>query len=138
MKTSRNIIKEIEQFEPKDGNWLQLDRLLNELWETGDQENFTADLLGVFEKFPEEDGAGVFWSIVHRLENFSTYERELIESLTRQPSEMGLLMLRRIKNSGRRTVAGIDIGKIVRDLLSNEQLTQTLKQELMGIFSNES
>jgi hypothetical protein len=133
MRTSRNIIKDIEQFEPQDGNWLQLDRLLNELWETGEQENFTADLLRVFEKFPEEDGAGVFWSIVHGLENFRTYENELIESLNRQPSEMGLLMLRRIKNSGARTVGGMDISKIMRDLLSNGQLTQTLKEQLMEI-----
>lgn len=133
MRTSRSIITDIEQFEPQDGNWLQLDRLLNELWETGKQENFTGDLLRVFEKFPEEDGAGVFWSIVHGLENFSTYENELIESLIRQPSELGLIMLRRIKNSGIRTIGGIDISKIVRDILSNGQLTQTLKQKLIEI-----
>jgi len=133
MRTSQNIIKDIEQFEPQDGNWLQLDRLLNELWETGDQENFTIDLLKVFERFPAEDGAGVFWSIVHGLESFNTYENELVESLNRQPSEMGLLMLRRIKNSGATTVGEIDIRKIAKDLLSNGQLIQTLKQDLMEI-----
>jgi hypothetical protein len=97
MRTSQNIINDINQFEPQNGNWLPLDSLLNELWETGDQENFTSELLKVFERFPEEDGAGVFWSIVHGLERFSAYETELIDSLNRQPSEMGLLMLRRIK-----------------------------------------
>ena len=133
MRTSKEIIKDINQFEPRDGNWLKLDTLLDELWGTGEQENFTTDLLRVFERFPEEDGSGAFWSIIHGVERFRAYESELIDSLNRQPSEMGLLMLRRIKNTGTRTIGGIEINKIVRDLLSNGQLTQTLRKELMKI-----
>lgn len=133
MRTSKEIISDINQFAPQDGNWLRLDTLLDELWGTGDQENFTADLLRVFERFPAEDGAGVLWSIIHGVERFRSYENELIDSLNRQPSEMGLLMLRRIKNSGAKTVGGIEIQKIVRDLLSNGRLTQELRQELMEI-----
>lgn len=57
MRTPQHIITEINQFKPLNGNWLQLDALLNELWETGEQENFTSALLNVFERFPEEDGA---------------------------------------------------------------------------------
>lgn len=133
MRTSRDIIADINQFEPTDGNWLRLDTLLNELWETGDQEYFTTDLLKVFERFPDEDGAGVFWSIIHGVESFKSYERDLIDSLNRHPSEMGLLMLRRIKNTGTKTVGGIEISKIVTDLLNNERTTPTLRQELMVI-----
>lgn len=133
MRTSHDIVKDIGQFQPQDGNWLKLQALLTELWETGEEENFTVELLEVFERFPEEDGAGVLWSIVHGLEHFKTYEIELIESLNRQPSEMGLLMLRRIKNTGTRTVGGIDLRKIVTDLLSNGRLNQTLRQDLIEI-----
>lgn len=133
MRPPADIISDINQFEPQGRNWFILETLVDELWETGEHENFTADLLKVFERFPEEDGGGVFWSIVHGLESFSTYEKELIASLDRQPSEMGLLMLRRIKNSGARTVGGFDLTKIVNDLLSNEKLTPTLKLELMDI-----
>jgi hypothetical protein len=104
---------------------------LEELWQTGDEENFTADLLGIFERFPEENGAGVFWSVLHGVEHFTSYEPDLINSLNRQPSEMGLLMLRRIKNTGIKIVAGIEINKVVADLLTNMQLTQTLRQELL-------
>jgi hypothetical protein len=133
MRTSRDIVKDIGQFQPQDGNWLKLQDLLTELWGTGDEENFTVDLLKVFERFPEEDGASVLWSIVHGLEHFKTYETELIESLNRQPSEMGLLMLRRIKNTGTRTVGGVDISRIVTGLLSSGRLTQTLRQDLIEI-----
>jgi hypothetical protein len=133
MRTSSDIIADINQFEPTDGNWLRLDTLLNELWETGDQEYFTADLLKVFERFPEEDGAGVFWSIIHGVESFKSYERDLVDSLNRHPSEMALLMLRRIKNTGAKTVGGIEISKIVSDLFYNERTTPTLRQELKEI-----
>jgi hypothetical protein len=133
MRTSQDIITDINQFKPEDGNWLRLDALLNELWESGDQEKFTTDLLSVFERFPHDDGAGVLWSIIHGVESFNSYERQLIDSLNRQPSEMGLVMLRRIKNTGTKTIAGIEINKIVDDLISNERTTPTLKQELIKI-----
>ena len=133
MRTSHDIVKDIGHFQPQGGNWLKLQDLLTELWGTGEEENFTVDLLKVLERFPEEDGAGVLWSIVHGLEHFKTYEAELIESLNRQPSEMGLLMLRRIKNTGTRTVGGVDISRIVTSLLSNGRLTQTLRQDLIEI-----
>ncbi|MDX2302982.1 MAG: hypothetical protein NW226_09280 [Microscillaceae bacterium] len=131
MRTAQDIIADINQFEPQDGNWLRLDALLNELWETGDEENYTDDLLKVFERFPDE--AGILWSIVHGVESFSVYETELIDSLNRQPSEMGLLMLRRIKNTGTNTVGGIEIRKIADDLLSKGQITPTLRQNLIKI-----
>ena len=131
MRTSQDIIADINQFEPEDGNWLRLDALLNELWESGDQENFTTDLLNVFERFPDDDGAGVFWSIIHGIETFNSYESLLIDSLNRQPSEMGLAMLRRIKNTGKKTVGGIEINKIVAGLIFNERTTPTLRRELI-------
>ena len=133
MRTSKDIVRDINQFVPDDGNWSELDKLLSELWRTGDQENFTTDLLKIFERFPEEDGNGVFWSIVHGLESFRSYEQDLIDSLNRQPSEMALLLLRRIKNSGAATIAGMEINRIVRDLLLNGQITPTLRQEIMKI-----
>lgn len=133
MRTSQEIIADINQFEPENGNWLRLDALLNELWESGDQEIFITDFLRVFERFPDEDGAGVFWNIVHGVEQFNSYEMQLIDSLNRQPSEMGLVMLRRIKNTGAKTVGGIEINKIVADLISNERTTPRLKQELINM-----
>jgi hypothetical protein len=51
----------------------------------------------VFERFPDEDGAGVFWSIVHGIESLDVdYEQTLRASLARRPSRMGQIMLRRL------------------------------------------
>jgi len=58
---------------------------------------------------------------------------QLVDSLNRQPSEMGLIMLRRIKSTGTKTIGGIEISKVVDDLISNERTTPTLKRELLKI-----
>ena len=134
MRPSENIIADINEFGPQDDNWLRLDALLNELWETGEQEKFTKDLLRVFERFPEEDGNGVLWSIIHGLETFMSYEKELVDSLRRQPSEMGFIMLKRVKNSGSTTMGGVEINTLIADLRLSKQLTHTLKERIEKIL----
>ena len=134
MRTAKEIINDINFYQPHDGQWFILDSLLNELWATGQQEKFTDDLLKVFERFPEEDGSGVFWSILHGIEGFQSYEQNLVASLYRQPSEMGILMLRRIKNTGITTVDGKGIEIIVKELLLNVKITPFLRRELEGIL----
>lgn len=134
MRASQEILSDIEEFKPIDGNWLMLDTLLIELWESGGNGSFVADLLSVFERYPDEDGAGVFWSIVHGIESLGFYEKQLVESLKRQPSEMGMVLLIRIKNSGAKTVEGIDIDQLVADLISNERMSPRLRQQTIEIW----
>ena len=57
-------------------------------------------LFGVFERFPDDDGAGVLWSIVHDVEGLDLdYEQLLRDSLARQMSNMGKIMLGRVERS---------------------------------------
>jgi hypothetical protein len=57
-------------------------------------------LFGVFERFPDTDGAGVLWSIVHGVESLGCdYEQPLRESLGRSGSEMAEIMLDRLERS---------------------------------------
>lgn len=94
------ILQDISSFEPISGSWLRLDDLLAELWHIGVQPSAMPTLFKVFERFPNDDGAGVLWSIVHGIENLDLpYETELLASLTRQPSEMGKIMLDRLNKS---------------------------------------
>ncbi len=94
-----DILRDIETFQPAK-SWLPLDDLLAELWDAGVPASALQKLFGVFERFPGEDGAGVLWSIVHGLEALDLdYEQELRESLARQPSDMGKIMLGRLERS---------------------------------------
>ena len=105
-----------------------------DLWSTGKQEHFTAELFTVFERFPDDDGAGVLWSIVHGVERFKAYDRELVASLRRQPSMMGLTMLMRIKNSGANIMGGIEFGSLLTELLHHEKILPGLKEDVVKMM----
>jgi len=95
-----DILRDIEAFRPADGVWIPLDGLLAELWDAGVTARALPSLFGVFERFPEDDGAGVLWGIVHAVEALDLdYERPLRDSLARRPSLMGAVMLGRLERS---------------------------------------
>jgi hypothetical protein len=100
-RSQNQVLQDIDSFDPgPDGNWLDLELLLAELWETEISQGCLTTLFRVFERFPEEDGAGVFWSIVHGLESTElNYDAALRQSLERRSSEFGELMMNRLKKS---------------------------------------
>jgi uncharacterized protein YfeS len=99
-RTVDDILRDIEAFGPRDGNWLPFDDLLADLWHAGMPERALPVLFGVFERFPNDDGAGVLWGIVHGVQGLDLdYEQPLRESLARQPSYMGKIMLGRLERS---------------------------------------
>jgi hypothetical protein len=93
------ILDDIDAFVPIDGDWLPLDRLLDELWQDEIPTSAIPVLFRVFERFPDDGGSGVLWSIVHGLEARDDYELALRNSLLRQPSMMGKIMLTRLHKS---------------------------------------
>jgi hypothetical protein len=100
MRPVFDILQDIENFSPVDGVWLPLDGLLEELWTSGVHQEHIAALFRVFERFPDQDGAGVLWSIVHGVEALPfEYETGLRESMARTPSFMGGVMLKRLGKS---------------------------------------
>jgi hypothetical protein len=108
-RPTASIASDIATFVPLDGNWIALDTLLAELWQTGHPEQAIPELLSVFERYPDEDGAGVVWGVLHGLESLPNYEPELLRSLARQPSEFGIRMLGRLLNAGVKEVAGVSL-----------------------------
>ena len=98
-RPQNEILLEIDRFEPSPaGDWREMDTLLSELWQGAVSPVCLPVLFRVFERFPQDDGAGVFWSIVHGLESANlNYEQPLRESLSRQASELGHVMLGRLE-----------------------------------------
>lgn len=94
------ILQDIKEFRPLDGCWLPLDDLFVELWAAPVPENALPTFFRVFERFPDDDGAGVLWGVVHGIESLTIdYEIPLRDSLARQPSQMGKIMLGRLERS---------------------------------------
>ncbi|WP_133858903.1 hypothetical protein [Comamonas sp. JUb58] len=102
MRQAAQVLHDIDQFHPVDGHWLALDDLLGELWSLGTPPPESLPVLfGVFERFPDDDGAlGVLWSIVHGIESLPyAYDALLTESYRRCPSKMAEIMLARLAKS---------------------------------------
>ena len=136
MRSSQEIIRDLNDFTPDNGNWGGLDSLLDELWKTGNQEKEIEHLFNLFERFPEDDGAGVLWSVLHGIESFKDYEQKLLNSLNRQPSHLGVVMVKRILNSGAKVIAGTDLDKIVADLENNKLTPDSVKDDIKKFLKN--
>lgn len=134
MRTTREIIHDINHFVPDDGNWLRLDTLLDELWTSGDPQTEIENLFKLFERFPKDESAGVLWSALHGLESLDNYEPELLASLNRQPSGMAITMLKRISNTGQKKIAGVDLDIIVKSLMDHPLSTDPIKEDIRYLF----
>lgn len=124
------IARDIAGFTPVGEDWLPLDLLLSELWAAGAPETAVRELLTVFERYPEEDGAGVVWSVVHGLESLPGYECELLKSVARCPSEFGVTMIGRLLNDGHLEVEGISLTDVLRNVLD-----QGKSERIRGVAS---
>jgi hypothetical protein len=118
-----DIISAIETFEPANGDWLPLDALLEELFESGSAGQGIDAMLGIFERYPSEDGTGVFWAVVHGLESLPGYEDRLIESITKAPSPFPLLMVHRLLNSGHEEIGDRNLLVLLEQVAGDEKVS---------------
>ena len=81
------------------------------------------DLLAVLERFPEDDGAGVLWSVVHGVESLPGYEPELVRSVQRGPSLLGVAMVGRLINGGVFEVGGVSLIDLLREVSTSALFT---------------
>jgi len=104
MPSLSTLLRSLDSFQPHD-SWMRLEDLLEELWELGPPADALMPLLRFLERFPEDDSGGVLMGLMHGIETFSEYETELLDSLHRQPTEITLLLVRRIANTGQKIIA---------------------------------
>lgn len=110
---SHVLIEKILNFEPSEGDWCELDALFENVFASQNPEFYYHAIFSLFEKYPSEDGAGVFWSALHGMERFGKYESELLRCFRRFPNEMSRIMLIRMRNSGLMNVEGFPIERLI-------------------------
>ena len=110
---SRVLIDRILNFEPLEGDWRELETIFENVFSSQNPEFYYPAIFGLFEKYPSEDGAGVFWSALHGMERVGNYEAELLRCFRRYPNEMSRIMLIRMRNSGLANVAGFPIERLI-------------------------
>jgi hypothetical protein len=100
-----------------------------------------ADHLGVwfrlYERFPEADGYGVFWTILHGIEATPGYEPLIVESVRRYPSQFPLLMVNRQLNGGVRQIGGVDLLEVLRQVATDERCLPSVRIDARGFLEHQ-
>lgn len=97
-----------------------------------------ADHLGVwfrlYERFPEADGHGVFWSVLHGLEAQPGYGWLVVESVLRRPSRFPVSMANRLLNEGVQSVGGVDLLGLLGAVAADPQCAPSVREDARGIL----
>lgn len=103
----------IREFIPLKGDWCPLEQHIERAFASPDPKRYYHAIFNLFERFPDEDGAGIFWSALHGMEAVGGYEELLIQYFRLWPSLMTKIMLRRILNSGQTHIGNVEIATLI-------------------------
>lgn len=107
----------------------RLEDSVNRLLASEKPEHGIDALLRVFERFPNKDGFGIFWSILHGLEGLPNYQEKLIESVNRHPSHFSLMMINRMLNAGQTEVKGTDLLSVLKRVATDERQEEEIRRD---------
>lgn len=122
------IIKEIESFTSRNDDWFDLENFLGELFNTHNPELGLDAMLGIYERYPDEDN-DILWGMLHGIEGIENYELKVIESVKRKPSFFGVLMIHRILNANISSVEDINLLNTLKDVINNSAVTNYVREE---------
>lgn len=95
-------------------------------------------LLQLFERFPEHDGFGIFWSILHLLEACPGYEGALVRSVLRKPVEFNLTMVNRLLNAEIHQVNGQSLAALLASAEQSGEAGARAKQLARSFIEHHS
>jgi len=112
-----------------------LDETLTSIFQEGFGNEFVSDLLNVFERFPNQDGFGVFWKILHGIESVPGFEGALLESVEKSPSEFTVRMINRLINAGEDRIGSTNLMQVLRSVAKRTDIPPSVAQEAAGFVS---
>ncbi len=89
----------IREYEPVDGSFIKLEELFEQAFQSPAPTDYYDAIFNLFERFPDDDGAGVFWSALHGMEAVGGYEVKLKQYWRRWPNLMNRIMMERLSKS---------------------------------------
>ncbi|MDP9310173.1 MAG: hypothetical protein M3R24_04640 [Chloroflexota bacterium] len=106
----------------------RLDQALQALGQISNSERGMDALFRIYERFPESDGYGIFWNILHTLEDMPAYEQRLIESVQRQPMEFNLKMVNGLLNAGVTHQENVDLLALLESIAASPRYSDSARQ----------
>ena len=82
----------------------------------------------LFERFPDDDAFGGFFSLLHKLEAQTGYETELLKSVKRQATEFNIEMVARIIRGGTNVVNGTNLLSLLEGVAQSGETLPTSRK----------
>ncbi len=82
----------------------------------------------LYERFPDDESQGVFWSILHGIENYSSSDRLVVRSVKRNPSEFSVMMVNRLLNAGIEKVDAVDLLELLEGVATNDIYSLAIRE----------
>src|SRR5262249_59058044 len=73
----------------------------------------------LYERFPENDGGGGFWGILHGIESLPGSNEHVVASVRRKATHFPVLMVNRMLNAGITSVAGTSLVDLLREVAAD-------------------
>lgn len=85
-------------------------------------------VLNLYERFPDEDGYGIFWSLLHAVEASAGYEGALFDSVSRAPGEFNVMLVGRLAKAGIVQIAGRDLPALLRAVAKRTDVSERARE----------
>jgi hypothetical protein len=128
----QEVVNEIDGLTGTNSDDLDLDRLHALVGEFFSHADASANLdvwFRLYERFPEGDGYGVFWTLLHRLEAQPGSNECVIASVQRNPTPFPLMMIKRLLNSSIASVSGVDLRELLRSVAADERRSAVVRED---------
>jgi hypothetical protein len=129
MRARQELIAFLRGFPGQEAGDLDtLDEVVAEAVSLPPDPELDAALFSVFERHPDEDGYGVYWSILHGLEARGAYEPALLACVRRKPSEFAARMLNGMCNAGHKDCAGVAILHLLTEIAGSPDASEETRR----------
>jgi hypothetical protein len=92
----------------------------------------------LFERFPDDDGFGVCWSILHMIESYHPVsDRFVVASVQRTPTEFPVMMVNRILNGGTKVVSPVDLLALLQSVAENTSCPDSIRETARGFVEHQ-
>jgi hypothetical protein len=136
----RHVVADINGLAPRIPDDLDLDRLqaLAEEYFALPEAPVHLDVwFRLYERFPDSDGHGVFWTILHGIEGQPGNEKFVVASVQRNPTHFAVLMVNRLLNGGIASVGDVDLIGLLQSVSVDERYPGSIRQDAEGYLSHQ-
>jgi hypothetical protein len=124
------VVADIDALPTADGDDLgRLQTLIDEYFASAAAAAHIDVWFRLYERFPDDHGHGVFWTILHGIEAQPGSDAAVVASVNRRPTHYPVLMVNRMLNGGIRKAAGADLLKLLQQVAGDERSAAGVRED---------